>query len=188
MHKTWLDPSTNNSQRPTASLVLGGRQHTPKGRAPSPEGPTPAQARVGRTALSTVLLMKSRAPAAWADVPEGCPGADRRYKYCTLISELSPSMHSAYRPPIKSRVLTRRSFNKRTFPVMHVLTRVSPRSRCHFFLSYFQRMHVISFNLYRAIKVPDQTHKHPSNCIMKTQWARKCSGTVSERTEIQYIL
>ena len=122
----------------------------------------------------------------------GLPWGRQAVKHCTLISELSSSMHSAYRSPIKSRVLMHRPLNKQTLPIMHALTRVSPRSCCHFFLSYFQRMHVISFNLYRAIKVPDQMHKHPSNCIMnilmlKTQWARQCSGTVSERTETQYI-
>lgn len=47
--------------------------------------------------------------------------------------------------------------------------------------------------LYRTIKVPDQTHKHLSNSIMKTptsktQQARKRSGTVSERTDPIYFI
>lgn len=151
----------------TNSLDLGGRQHTR--RAVPPPWSIPPQPGLGyRTQLSArCWLTPSCAPAAWADVPQGCPGAGRWYKHCTPISELSSCMHSVYRSLIKSRVPMCRPLNKETLPIMHTLTGASPRSRCHFFLSYFQRMHVISFNLYRAIKVPDQMHKHSSNCIMK---------------------
>lgn len=68
--------------------------------APFPEGPTPAQARVAQ--LSGRVLSPSCAPAAWADVPQGRPRADGWYKHHTLISELFPRMHSAFRSPIKS--------------------------------------------------------------------------------------